>query len=143
MADYNLIRFLEAQEGVYESVLRELKAGQKSGHWMWFVFPQIRGLGASPTARHYAIGSREEARAYSEHTVLGRRLSECTQIVLDLDGSSAEDVFQYPDVLKFRSCMTLFSECAPDSAAYAQALVQYFRGSPDARTLDILGRQQR
>ena len=140
MTTYNLGRFMDAQDRVYESVLDELRAGHKCGHWMWFVFPQIRGLGLGPTARRFAIESQAEAKAYSEHVLLGSRLKECTQIVLDVDGRSAEEIFHYPDVLKFRSCMTLFAQVT-DSSLYPEALVKCFEGQPDQLTIDILRSQ--
>lgn len=109
MADvYNLHRFLEAQERVYHTVLDELRAGRKSSHWIWFVFPQIKGLGHSGMAQKFAITSLDEAKAYLQHSVLGPRFRECTQLVLDVEGRSAEEIFGHPDHLKFRSCMTLF-----------------------------------
>ena len=138
MAHDDLQRFVDAQGRVYESVLEELKGGQKTGHWMWFIFPQIRGLGLSPTARHFALESAEEAKSYSEHSILGPRLRECTQLVLEVTGLSAQEIFQYPDYLKFRSCMTLFACSAADGELFRQALLKYFDGKPDQRTLDIL-----
>ena len=100
---YNLHRFLDAQEGIYDTVLNELRAGRKSSHWIWFIFPQIAGLGHSAMAQQFAIGSLEEAKTYLQHPALGSRLRECTQLVLDVDGRSAEEIFPYPDNLKFRS----------------------------------------
>ena len=121
-----------------EDVLAQLRTGQKASHWMWFVFPQIRGLGSSATARRYAIASREEAVAYLGHAVLGARLRACTQLALNIQGRSAEQVFGYPDDLKFRSCMTLFAEVGREEPLFRQALQKYFAGEPDSRTLDIL-----
>nr|WP_281721390.1 DUF1810 domain-containing protein [Nitrosomonas nitrosa] len=142
MADvYNLHRFLTAQAPVYDSVLAELRAGKKSSHWIWFVFPQIAGLGHSAMAQQFAIGSLDEAKAYLQHPVLGQRLRECTQLVLDVNGRSAEEIFGYPDNLKFRSCMTLFLTVAPDNAIFKDALTKYFDGKPDQVTLDILAQQ--
>ncbi len=135
---YDLQRFVEAQNRIYGSVVEELKAGRKRSHWIWYIFPQIKGLGMSATSQKYAISSREEARAYSEHPVLGPRLRECTQLVLNVDGRSAEQIFDYPDDLKFRSCMTLFEQCATDTAIFRDALRKYFGGEPDQQTLDIL-----
>jgi uncharacterized protein (DUF1810 family) len=135
---YDLHRFIQAQENVYTSVLNELKIGQKSGHWMWYIFPQIDGLGVSATAQKYAISSKEEARAYSNHPILGLRLRECTQLVLNVEGRSAEKIFGYPDVLKFRSCMTLFEQSAVNQSIFHDAILKYFDGKLDQLTLDFL-----
>ncbi|MGK7896368.1 MAG: DUF1810 domain-containing protein [Xenococcus sp. (in: cyanobacteria)] len=135
---YNLRRFIEAQDRCYESVLEELKFGQKRGHWMWYIFPQIKGLGRSAMAQKYAISSQEEAKAYSEHSILGLRLRECTQLVINIEGRSAKQIFHYPDNLKFRSCMTLFYYSAIDNSIFRNALLKYFDGKPDHLTLDIL-----
>ena len=136
--DYNLQRFLNAQEGVYDTVLDELRSGRKSRHWIWFIFPQITGLGHSGMAQKFAIASLDEAKAYLEHPVLGNRLRECTQLVLNVNGRSAEKIFSSPDNLKFRSCMTLFSTAATDNALFNAALLKYFHGKPDQLTLDLL-----
>jgi len=138
---FNLRRFVEAQERDYPSVLQELAAGQKRSHWIWYIFPQIEGLGGSPMSKKYAISSREEAGAYSEHPILGRRLRECTQLVLNVEGRGAEQIFPYPDHLKFRSCMTLFERSAADPGIFRRALLKYFAGNGDQSTLDILERQ--
>ena len=150
---YDLTRFVEAQEPVFDRVLAELAAGRKQSHWMWFVFPQLRGLGSSPTARHYAITSLEEARAYLAHEVLGERLRECARLVNRIEGRTIEEIFGYPDHLKFRSCMTLFERAAADAghgagtantgdAAGAQpfreALRRYFGGEADPLTRRLL-----
>jgi uncharacterized protein (DUF1810 family) len=135
---YDLQRFIRAQDNVYESVLNELRIGQKSGHWMWYIFPQFKGLGVSATAHRYAISSQEEGKAYSDHPILGLRLRECTQLVLNVEGRSAEQIFHYPDVLKFRSCMTLFEQSTTDRSIFRDALFKYFGGEPDQLTLDIL-----
>jgi uncharacterized protein (DUF1810 family) len=135
---FNLERFITAQEPVIEDVLAELRAGQKVSHWMWFVFPQIQGLGSSSTARHFAIASREEGRAYHEHPVLGARLRQCTHLLLNIEGRSARQIFGSPDDLKSRSSMTLFAEVAPDEPIYREALQKYFAGEPDSRTLELL-----
>jgi uncharacterized protein (DUF1810 family) len=135
---YNLRRFLEAQQPVYETVRRELKQGRKHSHWMWFVFPQIEGLGQSDMARKYAITSREEGKAYLNHPVLGQRLRECAALVALLNGRSIEDIFGYPDNLKFRSSMTLFAESAPDDRIFRECLEKYFGGKPDVKTLALL-----
>jgi uncharacterized protein (DUF1810 family) len=135
---YDLQRFIDAQDRSYRSVIQELRAGGKREHWMWYIFPQIQGLGRSVTSQEYAIESRDEARAYSEHRILGPRLRECTQTVLNLEGLTAEQIFSYPDNLKFRSCMTLFEQSAKDPAVFRAALVKYFGGEPDRLTLNIL-----
>ena len=139
---YNLHRFLSAQAPIYDTVLAELRAGRKSSHWIWFIFPQIAGLGRSATAQQFAIASLDEAKAYLQHPILGPRLRECTQLVLDVEGRSAEEIFGYPDHLKFRSCMTLFLTAAPDNALFNAALLKYFDGKPDQLTLDLLAQQQ-
>jgi uncharacterized protein (DUF1810 family) len=140
---FDLQRFVEAQEREYATVLRELKAGCKRSHWIWYVFPQIAGLGSSAMSRKHAIASCEEARAYAEHPVLGPRLRECTQLVLDVQGRTAEEIFPYPDDLKFRSCMTLFESCAADPSLFRAALDKYFGGERDQRTLDLLDEESR
>ena len=139
---YNLHRFLDAQESIYDTVLNELRAGRKSSHWMWFIFPQITGLGHSGMAQHFAIGSLDEATAYLQHPLLGPRLRACTQLVLDANGRTAEEIFPYPDNLKFRSCMTLFVTAATDNTIFNDALLKYFDGKPDTLTLDLLAQQQ-
>lgn len=136
--DYNLQRFLDAQATTYETVLAELRAWRKSSHWIWFVFPQIQGLGHSAMAQQFAISSLDEAKAYLQHPVLGPRLRECTQLALDVNGRSAEEIFGYPDHLKFRSCMTLFLTATTDNKLFKAALLKYFDGKPDQLTLDIL-----
>jgi uncharacterized protein (DUF1810 family) len=138
---FNLQRFIDAQNGVYTSVLEELRAGEKRSHWMWFVFPQIRGLGGTPTSRAYAISSRDEAKAYSEHPILGARLRECTQLLMAVKDRTAEQIFTYPDNLKFRSCLTLFEESATEPGIFRAALLRYFGGKPDPLTLDILNKK--
>jgi uncharacterized protein (DUF1810 family) len=135
---YNLQRFLDAQERVYDTVLDELRAGRKSSHWIWFIFPQLAGLGHSGMAQRFAIGSLDEAKAYLQHPILGPRLRACTQLVLDVNDRSAEEIFGYPDHLKFRSCMTLFLTAATDNTIFNDALLKYFDGKPDQLTLDIL-----
>ena len=137
---YNLQRFVDAQDPVIERVLEELAAGRKRTHWMWFVFPQVQGLGFSATAQEFAIKSRAEAAAYAAHPALGPRLTQCTQLAIDAGARHIEDIFGYPDDLKFRSSMTLFMACAPDNVLFAQAIDQYFQGKPDDRTLAILAR---
>jgi uncharacterized protein (DUF1810 family) len=135
---FNLERFVTAQAPVYEDVSAELKRGQKTSHWMWFVFPQIRGLGSSPTAQKFAISSAEEALAYLRHPVLGPRLRECTRLVIDVQGRSLNQIFGSPDDMKFRSCMTLFEHVAPQMGEFSEALRKYCGGKPDPRTLAIL-----
>lgn len=132
---YNLRRFVEAQEPVYAQVCSELRQGRKTSHWMWFIFPQIRGLGSSETARHFAIANRQEATAYAAHLVLGTRLRECTGLVLQVDDKSVEQIFGYPDNLKFHSSMTLFAGAAEDNRAFLDALKKYFSGALDPQTL--------
>jgi len=135
---YNLQRFVEAQELIYARVLAELRAGNKRSHWMWFVFPQIAGLGHSETARRFAISSRAEAAAYLEHPILGSRLRECCRLATTVEGRSARQIFGSPDDLKFRSSLTLFAEAASDNAIFKTALQKYFGGEPDSLTLDKL-----
>ena len=137
---YNLQRFLEAQRRCYGQVCSELKAGCKTSHWMWFIFPQWKGLGQSPIANLYAIASRREAEAYLAHPVLGPRLIECTQLVNDVAGRTVEQIFVDPDNLKFRSSMTLFANVAAENAVFLKALAKYFDGKPDQRTVDLLTR---
>ncbi|HWG07297.1 MAG TPA: DUF1810 domain-containing protein [Beijerinckiaceae bacterium] len=132
---YNLKRFLEAQRSVYEGALAELRRGCKSGHWMWFVFPQVVGLGHSTTAHHYAIGSLAEARAYLREAILGPRLIACTEAVNAVEGRSAHDIFGWPDEMKFCSCMTLFEAAAPENSAFKIALRKYFGDNRDSTTL--------
>jgi len=135
---YDLNRFLSAQESVYERALAELKGGQKRTHWMWFIFPQIDGLGYSPTAKRYAIKSREEARQYLNHPVLGKRLLECTEAVVALRGGSVSEIFGYPDDLKFTSSMTLFEKIAGSGSVFSFALERYCHGERDTTTLRLL-----
>jgi len=126
---------------VFETVLAELQAGRKRSHWMWFIFPQLRGLGHSPTAQFYGIASLGEAHAYHAHPLLGSRLQLCTKIVLESRARSLNELFGSPDDLKFRSCMTLFEIAAPDVPLFAQALDRWCSGERDDRTLDLLARQ--
>lgn len=136
---FNLERFVEAQKPVYARVLGELRAGQKASHWMWFVFPQIQGLGGSPMAIRYAIASLAEARAYLGHPVLGPRLIECCEILDGLEGRSAEAIFGYPDVLKLRSSLTLFARAAGERDSVFDALLdKYYDGEPDPQTLALI-----
>ena len=135
---YNLHRFVAAQNDVYGRVCTELRRGQKTSHWMWFVFPQIEGLGYSSMAQRYAITSIEEARAYLQHPVLGSRLRECTQLVCDVIGKTINDIFGSPDDMKFRSSMTLFARAAEEGNVFDEALRKYFAGEPDEMTLQRL-----
>jgi uncharacterized protein (DUF1810 family) len=136
---FDLQRFVDAQESVIDDVRAELSAGRKRSHWMWFVFPQIEGLGHSQMAQHYAIRSREEAEAYLAHPVLGSRLLELTATLNGLENTRAEDVFGYPDDLKFHSSMTLFAHCAADPTVFETALNCYFGGRQDEATLKLCG----
>jgi uncharacterized protein (DUF1810 family) len=133
----DLGRFLRAQEAVYETALAELRAGEKRSHWMWFVFPQLRGLGLSPTTQFYGVADRAEAAAYLVHPVLGSRLVECTRAVLAVEGRSLHDIFGSPDDLKFRSSVTLFDAVGAEPA-FRAALDRYCDGYPDERTLALL-----
>lgn len=135
---FDLQRFIRAQDTIYATALQELRSGHKRSHWMWFIFPQVLGLGSSPTSRLYSIASADEARAYWNHPVLGSRLSECTQAVLALRDLSAEQIFSYPDHLKFRSSMTLFDRAVQDSDLFGAALRKYFGGEADPMTLRLL-----
>lgn len=135
---YNLQRFVDAQKPVFETVCSELKEGQKKTHWMWFIFPQIEGLGHSPMAQRYAISCREEAEAYLRHPILGPRLGTCTRLVNMARGRSIGQIFGAPDDLKFHSCMTLFARTAADSKLFVEALQKYFAGELDQATLQRL-----
>ena len=136
---HNLQRFIDAQHPIYGQVRDELQSGLKESHWMWFVFPQIKGLGSSPTAQKYAIQGIDEATAYLNHPLLGFRLRECTQLVNAVNGRTIEEIFGYPDHLKFHSSMTLFAHVHPSDKLFAAALARYFQGEPDRRTLEQLG----
>ena len=135
---HDLTRFIDAQSPTIERVCAELRTGRKASHWMWFVFPQIVGLGRSETARFYAIKSRDEAAAYLAHPVLGARLAECTRLVNAVKGSTAEQIFGHVDAMKFHSCVTLFASEDPGQADFAEALRRYFGGAADQATLDHL-----
>lgn len=135
---YHLQRFVDAQDSVYEAVCLELRDGYKRGHWMWFIFPQIKGLGHSDMANRFAISSREEAAAYLQHPMLGHRLRECTRLVSGVEGRSAEEIFGSIDALKFRSSMTLFASATPDNEIFRDALRKYFGGEVDRSTLERL-----
>ena len=135
---YQLNRFVAAQRAIYDAALGEIRSGHKQSHWMWFIFPQIDGLGSSPTARHYAIKSRDEAAAYLQHPLLGARLLECAEAVLSITGRSAREILGSPDDLKLRSSATLFAAVAPKGSVFERLLERYFDGQPDRRTLDRL-----
>ena len=138
MADpFDLDRFIRAQEPVYRDVLAELSAGRKQSHWMWFIFPQVAGLGFSAMSQRYAIASREEAKAYLAHPILGPRLAECTALVLAVEGRTIHAILGAPDDAKFRSSMTLFGAVS-DAPVFDDALAKYFGGARDAATLEIL-----
>lgn len=137
---FDLQRFVEAQARNYDDALAELQAGRKTSHWMWYVFPQIAGLGFSAMAQRYAIGSLAEAKAYLAHPVLGPRLRACVAAVNALSGRTAHEIFGSPDDVKFRSSLTLFAAAAPQEPEFGQALATYFAGEPDPRTLDALKR---
>ncbi len=133
---YGLHRFVDAQNPVFEQACAELREGQKRSHWMWFIFPQLRGLGQSPMAITFAISSREEAEAYLKHPVLGPRLRECTRLVNLVEGRSIKEIFGYPDYLKFRSSMTLFASATSENQAFKDALQKYFAGEGDRLTAE-------
>ncbi len=135
---HNLQRFLDAQTPIYEEVCRELRAGKKKSHWMWFIFPQLRGLGSSPTAMAFGVSSLAEARAFLEHPILGARIRECTRLVNEVENQSIHQILGYPDDLKFRSSMTLFASVGVDAQIFKDALQKYFAGEPDPLTLELL-----
>ncbi|SFI26587.1 Uncharacterized protein, DUF1810 family [Collimonas sp. OK307] len=135
---YNLQRFVTAQQPVFDIVREELSAGRKRSHWMWFIFPQIQGLGHSEMASRYAISSFDEAKAYLAHPLLGPRLLECSRLVEAVDGRSIEDIFGYPDYMKFQSSMTLFAKAATGNQVFNDCLQKYFEGEPDQSTLGKL-----
>ena len=137
---FNLQRFVDAQAPVYDAVVRELVAGEKRSHWMWFVFPQIAGLGFSPTSVFYAISSLDEAKAYLAHPALGLRLRDCTRLVLVAEGRTARQIFGAVDEMKFRSSMTLFARAEPGASVFEDCLDAFFAGDRDPATLAKLGR---
>lgn len=136
---FHLERFVAAQDKVYETVLEELSQGKKQSHWMWFIFPQTAGLGRTETAKKYALGSLDEAKAYLSHPVLGARLLECTKLVLAIDGKSANTIFGHPDDLKFKSSMTLFLLAAPNTKVFQSAIDKFYNGDKDELTVEIIG----
>jgi uncharacterized protein (DUF1810 family) len=138
----SLERYIKAQAPLYSRALDELKRGTKQSHWMWFIFPQIAGLGHSVMSHTYAVQSLEEARDYLAHPVLGSRLRECCQAVMAVDGKTAHEIFRSPDDLKFRSCLTLFAQAAPEETLFRDLLEKYFGGKADAATLELLEAQR-
>ena len=136
-----LQRFIDAQDPVYAVVLDELSLGRKETHWIWFIFPQLKALGHSAMAKHFGLESKAEALQYWQHPVLGKRLVECTQLLLAQSNSDVFEIFGSPDDLKFRSCMTLFRQVAPQEPVFQQALVRFFHAKPDQSTLDLLKNQ--
>ena len=141
MTDADLIRFLDAQDQIYEQVVEELAKGRKETHWMWFIFPQLAGLGRSGMAQHYAIRHLEQAKRYLAHSILGPRLRQVVKLLMDQKGKSAFEILGSPDDLKLRSCLTLFREATSkdsDRVLFTKALDQFYRGEPDRRTLEFL-----
>jgi uncharacterized protein (DUF1810 family) len=138
---FDLNRFVQAQEEIYPRALAEIQLGRKRSHWMWFIFPQIDGLGHSSTARFYAIKSKQEAKAYLDHPVLGKRLIECSEALLKIRGKSGEEIFGYPDDLKLRSSMTLFASVSESNLIFSRVLDQYYGSQPDGQTLELLKQQ--
>ena len=138
IADTGINRFIRAQENIYPQVVNELQNGKKTSHWMWFIFPQIEGLGFSSTSKYYSIRTIAEAKEYVMHPLLGKRLLECSTILLNIKGKSAESIFGYPDTLKLQSSMTLFSFTSPESTVFLNVLNKYFNNKKDQKTLDIL-----
>ena len=142
MTDADLIRFLDAQDQIYQEVVEELARGRKETHWMWFIFPQLAGLGRSGMAQHYAIRDLDQAKRYLADSILGPRLRQVVRLMLDHKGKSAFEILGSPDDLKFLSCLTLFREAAfenSDRILFTKALDQFYRGDPDQRTLELLG----
>jgi len=137
---HDLNRFVEAQQGVYQRALSEIASGQKRSHWMWFIFPQLQGLGMSSMAQRYAISGLDEARAYLEHPVLGPRLLECAEAAYNIEGRTARNIFGSIDAMKLRSCATLFAQVSPPGSVFERLLEKYYDGEPDAKTLRLLGR---
>lgn len=138
MQDFHLERFVDAQRPVYETVRAELRSGRKRSHWMWYIFPQLAGLGRSETARHYALSGIDEAQAYLAHPLLGQRLEECCKILTGIEGRTASAIFGYPDDLKLHSSLTLFAQAAPEQPLFVACLEKYFNGQRDAATLQLL-----
>ncbi|MCH9632908.1 MAG: hypothetical protein S4CHLAM6_12520 [Chlamydiae bacterium] len=136
MEPSNLDRFVVAQLQSYHSVVEELNSGKKKTHWMWYIFPQIEGLGSSPLSKKYAIKSLDEAKAYYNHNLLGKRLLECSKILLNIDGKGINEIFAYPDNIKLQSSMTLFVKAAPSENIFQQVIEKYFDGKLDDKTLE-------
>lgn len=139
MASDSLSKFVEAQSPVYDTVLKELSAGKKATHWMWFIFPQLKALGRSATAKHFGLEGRDEAAAYWRHPVLGPRLMRCAELVAAIQGKTAQQIFDSPDEMKLKSCMTLFEAVAPYEPVFRQVLDRFFEGKPDLVTSGLLG----
>ena len=135
---HGLARFLDAQDGLYEQALAEIRDGRKRSHWMWFIFPQFAGLGFSPTSQHYAIKSMSEARAYLEHPVLGARLVACAEAAVSVHAGTAREIFGSPDDLKLRSCATLFASVSPEGSVFHRVLDRFFDGAADQKTLALV-----
>jgi uncharacterized protein (DUF1810 family) len=135
---YDLQRFVDAQEHIYGTVVQELRRGRKTGHWIWFIFPQITGLGRSATSQKFAIATLEEAREYLDHPVLGARLRECTELALAVEGRTADEIFGPLDAMKVRSSMTLFHRAAPEEPLFVQVLDRYYGGVADGATDALL-----
>jgi uncharacterized protein (DUF1810 family) len=140
MDPFNLSRFVQAQDETYTQALSELKLGRKESHWMWYLFPQLDGLGSSPITKRYAIKSEDEARAYLKHPTLGPRLLECAEAILSVDGKSACEILGSPDDLKLKSCATLFAHVSPSGSVFEQILKKFYSGEPDPATLRLLTR---
>jgi uncharacterized protein (DUF1810 family) len=138
----SLRRYVDAQANTYDSALAELKRRKKAGHWMWFIFPQIKGLGSSSTSEYFGIQSGEEAKEYLADPILGKRLTECANALVSISGLTAEEIFGYPDVLKLRSSMTLFECVSSDNSVFAQVLEKYYQGQRDRKTLELLDRHE-
>ncbi len=138
---FDLERFVKAQRGVYEQACAELRGGRKTGHWMWFVFPQIAGLGMSAMSQRYAIGSLDEAQAYLRHSILGSRLREVFGIVNEIEGRTVEEIFGWPDDMKLRSSATLFAHATEENAEFVELIRKYFGGEWDAKTVGLMGKK--
>lgn len=136
---YNLGRFVQAQNETFDKALLEIKQGRKSSHWMWYIFPQFNGLGSSATSQFYSIKTLKEARAYLTHPILGPRLKESVEAALGVEGRSAYEVFGSPDDMKLKSCATLFANISPPDSVFHQLLVKFFEGKPDRVTLKLIG----
>ena len=136
--DLTLNRFISAQDNVYQTVINELNNGNKQSHWMWFIFPQIDGLGTSATAKLYAIKNIDEAKKYFNHAILGKRLLECSAILLTIKDKSADDILGFPDYVKLQSCMTLFSIVFPQEIIFKEVLGKYYKNQMDDKTIEIL-----